>query len=303
MRVINTVQRYVRKPRKLIRTLGSKGYFNWMDDKTYLKLVYWGETKQKLNLNNPITFNEKVQWLKLYDRDIQYSKYADKYEVRNFVKDKIGEDYLIPLIGIYNSVDEIKWDYLPEKFVIKCTHGSGSNIICNNKSNLDINESTEKINTWMKKNWYWFGREWSYKNIKPRIICEKYMVDESGVELKDYKIFCFDGKPQLIQVDFNRFVHHKRNIYTTEWNFVDASIRYPNDASVKIERPSNLEKMLELASKLSESIPQVRIDFYSIKDNIYFGEMTFYHGSGFEEFEPKSLGVQMGQWIELNRVK
>lgn len=303
MRVINIIQRYLRKPRKLIRTLGNKGYFNWMDDKTYLKLVYWGETKQKLDLDNPVTFNEKIQWLKLYDRNMEYSKYADKYEVRKFVKDKIGENYLIPLIGVYNNVGEIKWSDLPNKFVIKCTHGSGSNIICNNKSNLDINKSIDKINIWMKKNWYWFGREWSYKNIKPRIICEKYMVDESQVELKDYKIFCFDGKPQLIEVDFNRFVQHKRNIYTTKWEFVDANIRYPNDSSIKIEKPSNLEKMLELATKLSENIPQVRVDFYSIKDNIYFGEMTFYHGSGFEEFEPKSLGVKMGQWIKLNKEK
>src|SRR5690606_20869532 len=152
-----------------------------------------GETGKFLNLRNPKTYNEKLQWLKLYDRNIDYLKYVDKYEVRSYIKEKIGEEYLIPLIDVYDSVEEIDWDSLPDKFVLKCTHGSNCNIICKDKKELDIEDSKNKLEKWMKKSWYWFGREWVYKDLKPRIICEKYMVDESGVELKDYKFFCFNG--------------------------------------------------------------------------------------------------------------
>lgn len=299
MNYITKILRIVKNPLKLIRPLGSRGLLNWIPDKVYLKLIYYCETGKKLNLLNPITFNEKIQWLKLYDRRPEYTSYVDKYLVRDYVKNSIGEQYLIPLIAKFDSVDEIDWISLPSRFVLKCTHGSGCNIICNDKEKLDIDKVKKQLKQWMKKNWFWFGREWPYKNIKPSIICEKYMVDESGIELKDYKVFCFNGKPKLIQVDYNRFVNHKRNLYDIKWNYINASIKYPTDSSFAIKKPDKLEEMLKLAEKLAKNYPHVRVDFYNINGKIYFGEMTFYHGSGFEEFHPSEIGKLFGNWIKL----
>ncbi|QUG86551.1 glycosyl transferase [Bacillus nitratireducens] len=299
VRIIEIFKRYSRSPRKLILTLGKHGCFNWLPDKHYLKLLYWGEVHKKLNLNKPLTYNEKLQWLKLYDRNPDYNIYVDKYAVRSYIQEKIGEQYLIPLIGVYESVDEINWDNLPNKFILKCTHGSGSNIICTDKNKFDKQMAIKKLNRWMKKNWYWFGREWPYKNIQPRIICEKYMVDESGEELKDYKIFYFNGEPKVIQVDYNRFKGHMRNLYDINWNYMQASIEYPTNPDVLIKRPEKLDEMLELGRILAKKYPHVRVDFYFTNNKIYFGEMTFYHGAGLETFHPEEFGMEMGKWINV----
>ncbi|WP_102348319.1 ATP-grasp fold amidoligase family protein [Bacillus sp. Marseille-P3661] len=270
-----------------------------LPDKTFLRLKYRYSTGKKLNLSSPIAFNEKLQWLKLYDRRPEYTNYVDKFNVRSYIKGTIGEEYLIPIHDVYESVDEIDWDKLPSSFVLKCTHGSGSNIICKDKKKLNIEEAKYKLEKWMKRNWFWYGREWPYKNVKPKIVCEKFMVDESGKELKDYKFFCFNGEPKIIQVDYNRFNGHKRNLYDTEWNYIPASIKYPTDENTIIKKPESLEKMISLARVLSKGYPHVRIDFYLINEKIYFGEMTFHHGSGFEKFEPESLGEKMGNWINI----
>lgn len=191
------------------------------------------------------------------------------------------------------------FDSLPDEFVLKTTHDSGGVIICKNKVELDIKKARKFINASMRVNYYYIGREWPYKNVPHRIIAEKYLVDESGVELKDYKFFCFDGVPKLIQVDFGRFTVHKRNLYTPDWEYVEASIKYPNDPSVQIPRPARLDRMLEIASTLSQGIPQVRVDLYSIGEQIYFGELTMTHGGGMEKFTPKSLEMQIGDWINF----
>jgi hypothetical protein len=284
---------------RIIVSLSFRNLFNWIPDKLYLKMIFPCWVGQKLNLKNPKTYSEKLQWLKLYDRKPEYSKYVDKYAVRTYISETIGEQYLIPLIGVYDSVEEIDWDSLPNKFVLKCTHGSGSNIICSDKNKLELQASKIKLNKWMKKNWFWFAREWPYKDLKPRIICEKYLADESGVELKDYKIFCFSGEPKIIQVDYNRFFGHKRNMYDTEWNYIPVSHNHLTDAEAKIKKPAKIETMLELARVLAKDYPHVRVDFYSINDKIYFGELTFYPGAGFGKFEPKEFGIKMGSWIKL----
>ncbi len=268
-------------------------------DKVYLNLQYKHHLGKKLNLGNPQTFNEKLQWLKLYDRNPEYTMYVDKYAVREHIKNSIGEEYLIPLIGVYNSVEEIDWDELPDKFVLKCTHGSQCNIICSDKSRLNIEESKAKLKKWMNRNWFWYGREWPYKNVKPRIICEKYMVDESGTELKDYKVFCFNGTPRLIQVDFNRFTEHRRNLYDTNWNQIDGFFHFPSDRSVEIAKPKQLNTMLKLAENLAVQTVFSRIDFYLIYEKIYFGEITLYPESGFGKFSPSELDSRLGSWITL----
>lgn len=244
---------------------------------------------EKLDLKNPRTFNEKLQWLKLHDRKPEYTKMVDKYEVRKYIKKKIGEQYLIPLVGgPWDTFDDIDFSKLPDQFVLKCTHDSGSVAICKDKKAFDIEVVRKKFNRALKGNFFYGGREWPYKNVKPRIIAEKYMADESGTELKDYKIFNFNGIPKIIQVDYNRFVRHKRNLYSTDWKYMDVAIKYETDPNIEICKPAKLDEMLGMAQSLSQNIPHIRTDFYSIGDKIYFGELTFYHESGFGKFMPKN---------------
>lgn len=284
---------------KFVMHYATKGMFP-VSDKWYLEKLFFRATGCKLDLKNPRTFNEKLQWLKLYDRKPEYTQMVDKYEVKKLVAQKIGEEYIIPTLGVWEKFDRIDFDRLPQQFVLKCTHDSGSVIVVKDKSQFDRKAAKKKLDSALKRNFYYWGREWPYKNVKPRIIAEKYMTDESGTELKDYKIFNFDGKPEFIQVDYNRFVEHRRNLYSTDWKYMEKAIQYATDPSVQIQKPQKLDEMLDLAKKLSAGIPHVRTDFYSIDGGkIYFGELTFYHGSGFEKFDPEEFGVECGNMIKL----
>lgn len=276
-------------------------FFQFIPDRLYLKVCYRIKMHKKLNLKNPQTFNEKVQWLKLYNRNPQYTEMVDKYRVRDYVSQKVGGDInLIPLVGgPYYSVKDIDFDKLPDQFVLKCNHDSGSTVICKDKKYFDFVKARKKLNYCLRHNFWYLGREWPYRNVKPCIIAEEYMTDESGTELKDYKIFNFNGEPKIIQVDFDRFVQHKKNLYTTEWDYIEAAINYPADPCRQIEKPRKLEEMLLLASMLSKDIPYLRTDFYIIKDRIYFGELTFYPGSGFMSFTPEEFDLEIGNWIKL----
>lgn len=270
-----------------------------MPDRLYLEWMYEIRMGEKLHLDHPETFNEKLNWLKLYDRRDEYTKMADKYEVRKYIAEKIGEKYLIPLLGVWEKPEDIDPNQLPEQFVLKCTHDSASVLICRDKKNFDWDSARKKLTQSLSINYFYPSREWPYKNIKPRIIAEKYMVDESGTELKDYKIYCFGGKPELIQVDFGRFVHHERNLYDLNWKYIDEQIEYPKNPAVTIIRPEHLERMLELAEKLSQGIPSVRIDFYSINGEVYFGEITFYQEAGFAHFSSDEYDRYLGSLIAL----
>lgn|GEM_PF-280927 len=274
-------------------------YSYFMDDKTYLARRFKERTGIELDIDNPRTFNEKIQWLKLYDRKPIYTKMVDKYEVKRFISEKIGEEYIIPTIGIYNSIDEIDFSKLPEKFVIKCTHDSGSVFICKNRKDFDIEKVCKEINTALKKNYYWPDREWPYYDVPRRIIVEEYLEESSGRDINDYKVFTFNGKPELIQVDFDRFNEHKRNLYTTDWNYINASIEFPNDKNTIIEKPICLEKMLEFSSILAKGTMHLRCDFYVVDNRLYVGELTFHHGSGCETFVPNELNYKLGSMINL----
>ncbi len=296
---MSKVGEYIKNPRKVIMYAASKGMLNWMSDESYLKLLYWAKVEKKLNLDNPQTFNEKMQWMKLQDRNPERTNLVDKYEAKKYVAEKIGAQYIIPTYGVWDSFDEIDFDSLPSQFVLKCTHDCGGIVICLDKKNFDFKAARKKLNRHLKRNYYWEGREWPYKNVKPRIIAEKYMEDESGYELKDYKLHYFDGKPRIVEVDYNRFSNHMRNFYTPDWEYTGATTRYPTDPSHQIKRPEKLEEMLELGRKLSADFPYLRVDLYSIEDKIYFGELTFYHGSGFEKFSPESYDMEVGSWLKL----
>lgn len=269
-------------------------------EKWYLKRRFLKKVGYPLDLDNPKTFNEKLQWLKLHDRNPLYTKMVDKYEAKKYVADIIGEEYIIPTLGVWNHFDEIDFEQLPEQFVLKCTHDSGSIVICKDKATFDKKAAKKKLERGLRYNYYYAGGfEWPYKNVKPRIIAEKFMVDESRTELKDYKVFNFNGEPKIIQVDYDRFVEHKRNLYTTDWKYIEAAIEFATDESHQIPKPKRLDEMLKLASKLAANIPHVRTDFYSIDDKIYFGEMTFYHGAGFEKFTPEDFGLKLGNCVNI----
>lgn len=302
-----TVKKFIGKGWKFITNRSDRfsyltmmGAYGKLSDEEWIKNKFLREYGREIDLENPQTFNEKLQWLKLYDHNPLYTTLVDKYAVREYVSDKIGEEYLIPLIGgPWNTADEIDFTSLPNEFVLKVTHDSGGVIICKDKRKFNTRKAKRILNRALKSNYYYRGREWPYKNVKPRIIAEKYMVDESQKELKDYKIFNFQGKPRVIEVDYDRFVNHKRNLYTTDWKYIDLMLQYPTDPQHKIERPKSLNRMLELAEILSKDMPHVRTDFYVIGEKIYFGEMTFYHGSGFEKFDPLEWNKTFGDWLVL----
>lgn len=294
------IKRGLRDPKKIVSYLLTFNTFKFIPDEIYLKLQYRLKVGKRLNLSNPITYNEKIQWLKLYDRKSKYKYLVDKYKVRTHVEKVIGEEYLIPLIGVYDSYEEIDFSVLPKEFVLKPNHTSGDIYICKDKSNINHRKLLTQVNKWMQKDYYIFNREWPYKNIKPKIICEKLMVDESGSDLKDYKFFCFNGDVKLIQVDFDRFQDHKRNFYNVNWELQHMEFGYPSSSKINIRKPEKIDKMIELAKTLSKGFPHLRIDFYSINHEVYFGEITFYPEAGFKSFYPLENDTTVGNWIQLS---
>lgn len=299
-----------RQPSALVIALGQYGLFNILSDKTMLKLVYRAEMKRKLNLDVPTSFSEKLQWLKLYDRQPRYTQMVDKYAVRDVISQKFGEELLIPLIGKYDRAEDIDWESLPERFVIKCTHGSGCNIVCQRKSDINRDDALKQLKTWMKKNWFSFGREWPYKAVKPRIIIEEYMTDGlQGKDLTDYKFYCFEGKPTYCQVIGGRHKDGDKTLYYIDffdqaWKIMPFSGMntpghpYPHSPITR-SKPVSYEKMYKMASKLAEDTHFVRVDFYEIDGKPKFGEFTLYPLSGFGEFETEEWNLKLGKLIVL----
>ena len=266
----------------------------------YLKRQFLKKVGYPLNLDNPKTFNEKLQWLKLHDRNPLYTKMVDKYEAKKYVADIIGEEYIIPTLGVWDNFDEIDFDKLPNQFVLKCTHDSGSIAICKDKATFDKKAARKKLERGLRYNYYYAGGfEWPYKNVKPRIIAEKFMVDESRTELKDYKVFNFNGEPKIIQVDYDRFVEHKRDLYGADWHKLEYALAYAMNPGHEVNRPQKLEEMLDLARKLAKGHAFLRTDFYSINDKLYFGEMTFYPEAGFGKWSPNEIDDKLGNCVNI----
>lgn len=270
-------------------------------DKPYLKILFKGYMNSNLNLDNPKTYNEKLQWLKLYDRNPLYTKLVDKYEVKSIVASIIGSKYIIPTIGVWEKFDEIIFDDLPNQFVIKCTHDSGGVVICKDKSSFDKNNAKRIIEKSLKKNFYYEGREWPYKDVKPRILIEEYKEDNSCGELKDYKFFCFDGqvKALFIATDRqNRNEETKFDFFDDNYKHLQLTNGHPMAKTIPA-KPVCFEEMKLLAEKLSKGIPQVRVDFYEVDNSVYFGELTFSHWSGLTPFVPDKWDYTFGDWISL----
>lgn len=268
-------------------------------DKAYIQMYYFAHFKRFCNLRNPETYNEKLNWLKLHDRNEEYTKLVDKYEVKEYIASIIGEDYIIPTLGVWNHFDDIDFEKLPNQFVLKCTHDSEGLVIVKDKSKLDKVAAKEKIEAALKQNFYYIGREWPYKNVKPRIIAEKYMEDHVDGELRDYKFFCFDGQPKAMFIASDRASDHvKFDYFDLEFNHLDIKQKYPH-AQNTLRKPETFDKMIEFSKILSKGFPHVRVDFYEVDGRLYFGELTFYHFSGFMPFEPSKWDKTFGDWIHL----
>lgn len=269
-----------------------------LPDKIAIILQYLYHFKKLPDLNHPKTFNEKLQWLKLNDRNPQYTKMVDKYEVRKYISDKIGEKYLIPLIGgPWDDTSEIDFSQLPNQFVLKCTHDSGSIVICRDKKNFD-KKKLDELNRKLKKNFYYEGREWPYKNVRPRIIAEKYMEDSCTHELRDYKFFCFNGSVKYFKVDFNREVAHRANYYNVKQELMEfGEVICPPDFEKKINIPLDLNEMISLAEIIAKGTKFVRIDFYYANGLVYFGEITFFPMSGYGKFIPEEWDYILGEQL------
>lgn len=271
-----------------------------LPDKIYLQIYYFMRFKKFINFNNPKTYNEKLNWLKLNDRNPDYTKMVDKCEVKKYVKPIIGEEHIIPTLGIWNNFDDIDFDKLPNQFVLKCTHDSEGIVIVKDKLKLNKKEAKKKIENSMKYNFYYIGREFPYKNIKPRIIAEEYMEDYTYHELRDYKFFCFNGEPKAMFIATDRDKGKtKFDYYDMEFNHLDIVQHYPN-SNKKLEKPYNFDKMIDFSRKLSKGLKHVRIDFYEVNSKLYFGEITFYHFSGLQPFNDIKWDYYFGKLININ---
>lgn len=288
-------------PLSYVRPLGGRGFLNWMPDKLYLQLCYRAVFHKKLDLKNPKTYNEKLQWMKLYDRNPLYCILADKVAVREYVARHVGEEYLIPLVGgPWNSPEEIDFEALPDRFVLKCNHGSTTNIICKDKGKLDVEGAKAKLSKWLRTSWYWYGREWPYKDLKPCIYAEEYMEDDRDGELRDYKFFCFDGKPEFLLVSTDRSSDKQTcgDFFDMDYQHLPFHKKHPN-AAVIPAKPRNFGEMRELAARMSAKLPAVRIDLYDVNGKIYFGEYTFFSASGFGPFYPNEWDEKVGAMLPL----
>lgn len=272
-----------------------------LPDKWYLFFRFKNRVGYWPHLNHPRTFNEKLQWLKLNDRHAEYTQMVDKIDAKKYVASIIGDKYIIPTLGVWNSVDEIEWDKLPNQFVIKVSSDSGGIVVCKDKQTLDIEKAKEKLTNGWGKNYYVHNKEYPYRDLTPRIIAEEYKEDESGYELRDYKIFCFNGEPKILFVASDRqkaAEDTKFDFFDLNWNHLPFTNGHPNSKE-HIAKPKNFEEMLEIAKKLSVGIPQVRIDLYNCNGKIYFGEITFFHWSGMTSFDPVEWDFKLGKMIKL----
>lgn len=296
-----TVWEVIKNPWKIIKHLGGKGYFKWISDEKYLKICYRAAFGKWPNLENPVTFNEKINWLKLHDRKPIYTNMVDKYEAKKFVASIIGEEYIIPTLGVWDNFDQINFDELPQKFVLKCTHDSGGLIVVKDKNVLDRKKAKRIIEKSLKRKFYYVAREWPYKNVKPRIIAEMYMEDDTTKDLRDYKFFTFEGKCKALFIATERQTEGeetKFDFFDMDLNHMELTNGHPC-ASEQPSIPNSFELMRELAEKLSEGMHHLRVDFYEVNGKVYFGELTFSHWGGLMPFEPESWDKTFGDWIVL----
>lgn len=267
-------------------------------DTTYAKVRYYYKFRRRLNLRTPTTFNEKLQWLKLYHRPLGLSRLVDKYEVREYVRERCGDGLLNDLYGVYRSADEIEFRALPDQFVLRATHGSGWVVLCTSKASLDTTKTRNAIRQWLTTDYYRMWGEWAYKGVEPRVVCERYLGNNDGRALLDYKYYCFHGEPKYVHVDLDRFSDHRRNFYDLQWHRLPFGLGYPQ-SEADVPKPGGLAEMLSVARALAHDHLFVRVDLYEVNGRIYFGELTFYPGNGLELFTPAEYDFALGDLLHL----
>lgn len=278
-------------------------YLNFLfPDKLYLTLLFRLKMGFWIDWKNPKTFSEKLQWLKLYDRNPKYTTMVDKYAVKEYVAKIIGEEYIIPTLGVWDRPEDIDWDSLPQKFVLKTTHGGGGSgvVICKDKATFDKETAIAKLKKSFNKCIYNYLREWPYKNVDKKIIIEQYLYDVKCESLRDYKFFCFNGKVEFFKVDYDRFTEHGANYYSLDGRMLEFGEKaYPRRLDIEIDLPKSLEKMILIAENLSVGTLFLRVDLYEVNNKIFFGELTFYPSGGVKEFTPVDWNEKIGSLLKL----
>lgn len=281
----------------ILSNLGFEKHFPTED---FLRKMYRIQTGQNLNLEDPVMYTEKLQWLKLYDHQPEYHRMVDKYEVKKYIAERIGQEYVIPLLGVWNRVEDIDFNSLPQQFVLKTTHDSGGIVVCKDKNTLNIKDVKKKLQYFLRRDYYSQNREWPYKNVPHRVIAEQYMEDSMHGELRDYKFFTFDGEPKVFYIAQGRGKDEETvaDFFDMEFNHLPFTIDH-DMSTVPPEKPKNFELMKQLAAKLSKGTPQLRVDFYEVDGKVYFGEMTFFHCSGMVLIQPEEWNKKLGDWVIL----
>lgn len=296
---LDTVKYIFKHPENLFTMLGSKGLLNWIPDPVYVYIYSSLSLGYSVNLKNPSNFNEKLQWLKLYDRRPEYSRLVDKYAVRGYVEETVGADYLVPLVGgPWKSAEEIDFDALPQRFVLKTTHDSGTVLICKDKSAFDIEAAKKLLNKRLRRNYYWGNREWQYKDVPPRIIAEQYMENDDGSPLTDCKFYCFNGEPKLMYITQSISEDARVDFFDMDFNPVELQMFRPR-SEVPPAMPPHFEDMKRIARIMSADKPHLRVDFYTVNGKLYMGELTFFQTGGTIRLNPRHWEQTFGDWIEL----
>lgn len=291
------VKRYAKDPYYALGYDLIKKHPKWMSDKYYIKVLWRILMGYNLDLKNPRTFNEKLQWLKLYDHNPLYSTLVDKYRVKQFITDRIGAEFVIPTLAVYKSVDEIDLNTLPDQFVLKCNHDSGSVVICRDKATFDLEKAKLKLNAGLQRNFYWDAREWAYKHVKPLLFAEEYMEDAANKDLLTYKFMCFNGEPAIMYVTVKNDDIWE-NYYDLDFNPLNISRGF-HQSYTSIKKPESFEMMKQVARKLSEGLPHIRLDLYEVNGQVYFSEYTFYDWAGLAKFEPSKWDEELGDKVAL----
>ena len=300
MRSSNNISKFIHNPWNLYQWMLRKGVTDWVPDELHLKLLYRAIFDRWPDFNHPQGFNEKLQWLKLHDHNPLYPLLVDKYRVKQWVSDRIGEKYVTKTYGSWERPEDIDFGILPEKFVLKTNHDCGGVAICEERDSFDFESAKRKLNEHLRSDYYKKWREWPYKSVKPLVFAEEYLEPDTGADdLFDYKFLCFDGSPKLVELHRGRFGSHTQDIYDAQWNRVELSDwGYPQSKET-LEKPDRFEEMLSLSKMLSDGFPHVRVDWYLTHGRLLFGEMTFYDGAGFCAFEDYADDLKLGSLLNL----
>ncbi len=294
------IKKIINNPSRIIYGLERRGLMDWLGDESYLKLIYRLTFRRKLNLHKAEAYTEKLAWYKLHWRYDLAKICTDKLMVRDYVREKIGQKYLIECYGSWDSFDDIDFAALPDAFVLKATNGTGDVVICRNKAELDIDKARAVINKYSKRQIATKTREWAYYGLPHKILAERYIAGQDGRAIKDYKFLCFHGEPRIVLVCSERDIEVKFDFFDLNWNHIPVSTEADNNPD--IERPEHLDEMIEVSRRLSGDFPHVRVDLYDEGGRVYFGELTFYHAGGTRRFIPDDWDFKIGEFFDLSRI-